>query len=831
MNTALGIKRRWQGRLIEENVRASSLIPVVAFDEESKCFLMDDGTLGVAFSCTPSSYASEQMEDRLQGFLNQAYPENSIMSFTLFKSPDIYGDLARMKHLRMDYNDQLMRDVMGQRMSFMEHHSKYPIITKTSRGQYNLGTILDQKLIVTFKIPIAGARPTPEELERMEDLAESISSGLQTAELQPRQINAKTYIRLMETMLNWSKDATWRNSAATWDEGKPINEQIFDYDTDITVQRNGMTLGDKHLHVLSAKRLPDAIYFGEAIRFIGDLSGAGVSVRESYMITVNVFMPSPEKTKSVIDRKRQFATNQAFGPMLKFVRALGEKYEGYNQLDKSLSAGFKPVKISYSMAVFADTEEQVIQASTALRNLWREQRFDIMNDSFAMLPCFINMLPLCADHTAITDTFRYKTMTTEHATALLPVFGEWKGTGTYHTSLMSRNGQMMSFSLHDSNTNKNAVICAESGSGKSFLVNELVMSYLSEGAQIWIIDVGRSYEKLCEVIGGDFIHFAESTNTSLNPFGLIEETVVDIDEETGEEITVDGYEAESDALFSIVSAMASESGVLCEFQKAVLKQIMQDVWNKHKKNMLIDHIAEACNAHNDQRIKDVGVQLYSFTSNGSYGKYFSRPSNINFKNRFTVLELDDLQGRKHLRQVVLLQLIFQVGREIFLGERGRKKLLIIDEAWDLLKDGEVAVFMEHAYRKFRKYGGSAVIATQSVNDLYENPVGRAIAENSSSLLLLGQTEETVESIRRTKRLELPDSGYEMLKGVHTILGAYSEIFVKSNAGVGIGRLVVGDYQKLLYSTDPVDIAAINYHKERGMTTTDAIRAVLEERAR
>ena len=831
MNTSLNFKRRWQDRLLEENVRASSLIPVVAYDEELKCFLMDDGTLGVAFSCTPSPYAGDKMESRVQGFLNQNYPDNSIMSFMLFKSPDIYGDLARMKHIRMNYNDPLMRDVIGERINFMEHHSKEPIVSKVSRGQFNLGTILDQKLIVTFKMPIAGARPTPAELERISDLAEAVSSGLQTAELQPRQIDAATYIRLMETMLNWSKQATWRNSPASWDEGKPINEQIFDYDTDVTVQRNKMTLGGKHVHVLSAKRLPNAIYFGEALRFIGDLSGAGVSVQESYMITVNVYMPNPEKSKTNIDRKRQFATSQAYGPILKYVRALGEKHEGFNQLDQSLSAGFKPVKVSYPMAVFADTEEQVIQASAGLRNLWREQRFDIMNDSFAMLPCFLNMLPLCADYTAVRDTFRYKTMTTEHASALLPIFGEWKGTGTYHTSLQSRNGQIMSLSLHDSNTNKNAVICAESGSGKSFLVNELVMSYLSEGAQVWIIDVGRSYEKLCEVIGGDFVHFAESTHTSLNPFSLIEDTVVDVDEETGEEIVVDGYEAESDALFSMVSAMASESGELCEYQKAVMKRIMQEVWNTHKQAMLIDHIAEACCAHEDQRIKDVGVQLHSFTSGGSYGKYFSKPSNISFKNRFTVLELDDLQGRNHLRQVVLLQLIFQVGREIFLGERGRKKLLIIDEAWDLLKEGEVAVFMEHAYRKFRKYGGSAVIATQSVNDLYENPVGRAIAENSACMMLLGQTSETVESIKRNKRLELPADGYEMLKGVHTILGAYSEIFIKSNAGVGIGRLVVGDYQKLLYSTDPSDIAAINRHKEYGLSTQDAIRAVLEERAR
>ncbi|MDA1379425.1 hypothetical protein PCI56_05630 [Plesiomonas shigelloides subsp. oncorhynchi] len=76
--------------------------------------------------------------------------------------------------------------------------------------------------------------------------------------------------------------------------------------------------------------------------------------------------------------------------------------------------------------------------------------------------------------------------------------------GTYHAALISRNGQLMSLSLHDSNTNKNLVIAAESGSRvKSFLTNELIFSYLSEGAQVWVIDAGKSYQKLSEMLNGD----------------------------------------------------------------------------------------------------------------------------------------------------------------------------------------------------------------------------------------------------------------------------------------------------------------------------------------
>jgi conjugal transfer ATP-binding protein TraC len=137
--------------------------------------------------------------------------------------------------------------------------------------------------------------------------------------------------------------------------------------------------------------------------------------------------------------------------------------------------------------------------------------------------------------------------------------------------------------------------------------------------------------------------------------------------------------------------------------------------------------------------------------------------------------------------------------------------------------------MEHAYRKFRKYGGSVGICTQSVNDLYDNKVGEAIAANSANLYLLGQTEETVESIRRSGRLTMPDGAFDVLKSVHTIQGVYSEIFIKTKNGIGVGRLVVSDFQKLLYSTAPDDVNDITSYVRQGLPVDQAIRRVLQDR--
>jgi hypothetical protein len=139
--------------------------------------------------------------------------------------------------------------------------------------------------------------------------------------------------------------------------------------------------------------------------------------------------------------------------------------------------------------------------------------------------------------------------------------------------------------------------------------------------------------------------------------------------------------------------------------------------------------------------------------------------------------------------VVLLQLIYQIQQVMYLGDRAQPKLVVIDEAWDLLTQGDVARFIETGYRRFRKYGGAAVTVTQSLNDLYSNPTGRAIAENSANTFLLAQPSQAIEQLQAERRLPMTEAGAELLKTVHTLPGAYSEIMVLTDRGGGIGRLV------------------------------------------
>jgi conjugal transfer ATP-binding protein TraC len=429
-----------------------------------------------------------------------------------------------------------------------------------------------------------------------------------------------------------------------------------------------------------------------------------------------------------------------------------------------------------------------------------------------VLPLFLNSVPLGADIKQVQGLWRYKTMASRQFSTLLPLFADWKGTGTPVQNMISRNGQLQNICMFDSTTNFNSVVAASSGSGKSFFVASMIMSYLSCGGRVWVIDVGRSYLGICSLVGGDFIHFGPDTNVCLNPFELVE-----------------NYQEESDLLVGLVIAMAAPTQKLTDQQIANLRRIMSDCWDSFGRGMTIDHIEERCLASDDQRIRDVGEQLFSFSSKGEYGRYFNGKNNVSFRNRLTVLELDDLQGREHLQQVVLLQLIFQIQQAAYFGDLEQRKLTIVDESWSLLSKGEVGHFIEHGFRRFRKVGTSATVISQGIEDFHSSSVGRAIVENSANMYLLRQKGDSIQRLKKESKLPMSDGEFDLLKTVHTSPGNYSELFFITEYGRGIGRLIVDPFQQLLFSTKAEDVQAIRRYKERGLPVEEAINGVLKDR--
>ena len=816
----------------------SSLCPVIAYDEDSKIFYNDDNTIAFGFLCQPLPGITDSLEAQVRSLLTTDLPSGTTLSFMLFRSPDIDELLDGMLSLRVKHIHKLLTPIVVDRTNFLRYHTRNALTASVKGGIYDSGIIVDVKLIVTVKIPVKdGLDPAEKDLGIAAEMRSRIESALKEINLAPQVLSARLWLRVMSTLLNWGDTASWRNSITTWDRETALCEQFYDYNTDLDdTEPSRMFFGlgtretprdtspediyESFVQMLSPKTWPNSMWFGNAIRYMGDFQGSDKTVKENYAIICHVYVPDHNKQSSFFTRKRQTTAKFAYGPLIKLQPRLGLAMNDLETYNNDLSTGGKALKMSMSLMLFAPTKKRLLAASTAIQQQFEIDHFKLMPDKGIQREMFVSCLPLCLDSKFMfsNESHRAFSVTSSTAGTLLPIFSEWKGTGTGHIALISRTGQLMTLSLHDSQTNKNALIAAESGSGKSFYTNELLTMYMSEGAKCWVIDIGRSYAKLCEILDGEFISFEESKLPCLNCFELVKD-----------------YQDEHGSLVAILQTMIAPTGTLTDQQTSILERVLDEQWSKYQQRLTIDLIEaglqEKAKELNDIRILDMATQLYPFTSKGAYGRYFNGKNNISFNSNFTVLELEELSGHPNLRKVVLLQLIFQIQQAVFLSkDRSQKKLVMIDEGWDLLKEGQSVKFMEHAYRKFRKYNGSMIIATQSLNDLYSSAeAGKAIAENSAFYFLLHQKPETVEQVKKEKRLDLSEGGYNFLKTVHTVAGAFSELFVKSEAGTGVGRLIVSDFQKLLYSTDPEDVQAINNYVQQGLTYAKAIDAVLKDR--
>jgi len=782
----------------------SELVPVESFDEETHLFTMADGTIGFGFVAKPLPGGDESVTQRLNVLFSFDYPKESFIQIMLMGSQDIRPTLDNIKHIR-NTKDEALQESLNNRLKMLTEGSNQAI------SLHAQSYVREYKVVFSIKLPLGQKNQLPKqhEISAARDLRLSFEQTLKSAGFVPQTIDAELYLRVVGQILHWSPSANWRCPAKYYDATTPVNEQLSEYDDMIQTDANGVWLGDKRLRILSPGRLQGQMSLQNMRRMIGDPLTGARGIHGNFFINLNIFIPDNAAEKQKADKERNVINYQAFGPMLKFNPKLIFKKESTDLLFKSINDGDRILKINLCVGLFTDSLDKSETRLTEAQTYFSEIGWSMKEDKYITLPMLVNSLPLCADLKAVRFLQRYKRCGSKHAVEFLPIIADWSGTGTPQLTFISRGGQIMNMDIFDSNTNYNTCIVAASGSGKSFLTNDIITSYISSGAKCWVIDIGRSYEKLTDAIGGDFVEFGEKSQICLNPFQIIK-----------------NYNEEADMLVGIIVSMAAMEDKLSDLQHARLRSILKELWDEYGVGMTVDRVAEKLLQDQDRRVIDMGHQLFAFTSTGEYGRFFNGENNVNFNNALTCLELEELKGRSHLQQVVLLILIYQIQQAMYLGNRDQRKILIIDEAWDLLAKGNIARFIETGYRRFRKYNGAAITITQSLNDLYSSPSGVAIAENSANLYLLYQKPETIESIKRQNRLMIGEGGYTFLKSVHTVTGQYSEIFFVTSYGVGIGRLIVDKYTKLLYSTHPDDIKKISERTHRGMTTAEAIEDIL-----
>lgn len=294
--------------------------------------------------------------------------------------------------------------------------------------------------------------------------------------------------------------------------------------------------------------------------------------------------------------------------------------------------------------------------------------------------------------------------------------------------------------------NANMVVFAKSGGGKSFAVKLEALRSLMLGTEIIIIDPENEYRKLCEAVGGSYIRLSLSSKTYINPFDLPH--VVDTEEADN------ALRANLITLHGLLRLMMG--GRLDPGMEADLDQALIDTYAKAGiTNDPLTHTAQAPTINDlyETLISMPGAgpqlaQLLRKYTSGTFAGIFSHQSNVEIDNRFVVFNIRDLEDE--LRPVAMYIVLSHIWNKVRTDQR--KRYLIVDEAWQLMKYEDSANFLFSLAKRARKYHLGLTTISQDVEDFLSSKMGRAVVANSSMQMLLKQAPSAVELIAGTFKL-------------------------------------------------------------------------------
>ena len=789
---------------------------VEAYDDEQEpgLFVVAPDRLGMGFITPPLPYIDQNVVDSLQALINLPFPTGTILQFTLFSSPDVELTIHRFLSLRNQLEPGPARSAIEERARFLRQ------LTKTPVSSFAPARVRNVQVVISIQLPTGGADPTEAKLAEFRELRQNIKAMLEGMKFHPEPLNAESYLRFMETVVNQGPNAAWRsNPLGEHDPSTLICNQILDGNNAITAKRNKLELSDGSVvRVISPKRMAKHMFPGQGFVYLADLANGTKASRDPILITVNILYPDSDKRRAEIMRDHMWTTQQSEQRLSKVLPDIFRKKHSLDIAIRDMDEGDRPLYAYIGAATISENDDRSIQATTDLISMFRGLGMHMVEDAYFVQPLFSQLLPFGASEDIKMALTRYRTMFAKHIVPMLPVFGSWRGTGTPLLTFIARDGQLMSASPWDTHAGFNIIIAAQTGAGKSFLANFLIENVVSVGGRVWVIDQGGSYKQTCEALDGQYIEFSDHIDISLNPFS-----------------NVQSFADEEELIVGMIEVMAAPRDGFDDFEKPEVRRVLKQVWMEKGSAMVIDDLRDAllqaAEEEDDRRLKDIAKQLFPFTKEGNYGKYFDRPNTINMHNQVVVLELQELKARPHLQRLVLLQIMNQIQQGMHSAPPDQRKLVLIDEAFALLAADETMTFIVGWYRQLRKHGGCACIATQSVTDLTQNKGALAILENSAHRYLLMQNEESIKHARESGGLAMTDTGFKLLSSVKTVGGHFSEIFMDTPFGKGVARLIVPPYSVLMYSSKAEDKTAIRAYRDQGMSLSQAINQVLADRGR
>ena len=393
-------------------------------------------------------------------------------------------------------------------------------------------------------------------------------------------------------------------------------------------------------------------------------------------------------------------------------------------------------QFSLYVTISADSVKQLNTITQQVQSTLASLLIISKTASLSMEDAFKTTLPYCKDRLMITrnmDTTALSTTFPFTSSELSDNQGILYGINAHNDSLV----------LFDrfSQENANMLVLATSGSGKSYSVKLEIMRSLMFDTQSIVIDPENEYEMLTKAVGGNHISFSKTSSNRINPFHIAKSQ-----DSNEDELSYKFLFLHSLLKIMLGKMTPTEDAILNRALSLTYRQkgITDDPSTHTIEPPRMEDLYKTLIGMEDETSKNLSARLERYVM-GSLKGIFDQQSNINIDAPVTVFTLRELGDE--IRPIVMFIILDYIWTQI--RKDLKKRLLIVDEAWYLMRYEDSAKILQSFVKRARKYYLGVTVISQNVDDFLNSPYGKAIITNSAIKMLFKQSPAAINQIAET----------------------------------------------------------------------------------
>ncbi|SEA14970.1 Bacteroides conjugation system ATPase, TraG family [Arachidicoccus rhizosphaerae] len=371
-------------------------------------------------------------------------------------------------------------------------------------------------------------------------------------------------------------------------------------------------------------------------------------------------------------------------------------------------------------------------------------------------------------------------------------------------------------------TNRNKIVVGGSGSGKSMFMNHLLRSYVSQGAHCIVVDVGHSYEGLCELLDGYYFTYTDEEPISFNPFYIPEGALLDTEKKESIKTLLVALWKQGDETFRRSEYVAISNALSGYYTFLKSTGTVFPCFDSFYEYLQTAFVRELQNDGVKDRDFDIDNFLYvlrPYYKGGEFDYLLNARENLDVMSQpFIVFELDNVKDHPILFPVITLIIM-----EMFISKmrklKGVRKVIVIEEAWKAIARSGMAEFMKYLYKTVRKYYGEAVTVTQEIDDIISSPIIKeAIINNADCKILLDMKkfQNKFEAIQEV--LGMSNKGRDLVLSINRANDPdrrYREVYIElGNQLMKVYRYEPSPEEFYAYSTEETDKLKVKRYTEK-----------------